>query len=128
MGTLGKFEGWSDQKLAEELYAKSHEGGCSDELGDTEGFGWYGLIQRGRKWYLVNEDSQGFFNLFYEFTKSIEAKKAWDGLLEEYSRFMGEDIDDVDPEHDDSLRADQESEAYEMMQMQDEMMRHELEV
>ncbi len=44
MAKLGKFEGNADQDLAEYLYKQSLDGWNDEEIGDVEGFGWYGLL------------------------------------------------------------------------------------
>ncbi len=78
MGRPGKFEGNSDQDLAERLHAVTLDGGCNEELGDVETFGWFGLILdfEGRS-FVVSEDSQGFFDIDSEHEDQASAQRAW---------------------------------------------------
>lgn len=57
----GKFEGNYSEWVAEHLYNVSLDG-CDDDVGDVEGFGWYGLIRGRRYGFIVSEDGQGFFD------------------------------------------------------------------
>lgn len=87
----GKFEGCSDQDLGETLHGITLDGGCDEELGDVQDFGWYGLIigfDNG-KGYIVSEDNQGFFD-YEEFPTYAAAEKAWAGLEKEYETFCKE--------------------------------------
>ena len=82
----GKFEGNGSRRLAEALYNLTIDG-LSTELGDVEGFGWYGLVARKHgSSYIVHEDSQGFFD-YTEYATDREAKAEWKALEKEYDKF-----------------------------------------
>ncbi len=90
----GKFEGNADQDLAEYLHKLSLDGWTDEEIGDVEGFGWYGLLTqvagRGKlKSYIIHEDSQGFFNYTTYDTQDL-ALTAWGNLESEYEDFERE--------------------------------------
>jgi hypothetical protein len=106
MGTPGKYEACPDQALGEHLHHLSLDGCLDGELGDVEGFGWYGLILNvpglGRmKSYIINEDAQGFFTYTVYDTKDAAAT-AWDGIELDYEGYEeemeGEDEEDPDEE------------------------------
>ena len=73
----GKFEGCYDQDLAQALHNLSLEGGCDQEIGDVEGFGWYGLMRdinlQKPKDYIIQEDNYGFFD-YTEYEKGVAIK------------------------------------------------------
>ena len=88
---LGKFEG--------ELYATKYiydvtGDGCSDTLGESDGFGWYasfsGKIKgRGPFHAIIGEDSQGFVHGTY-YDTAADLALAWDKLETEYDEFSAE--------------------------------------
>lgn len=96
----GKFEGAGD--LGEELYEAIGDSSFLDEeLGDVEGFGWYGLMvnfeaeAEGRTVHvIVHEDSQGFFD-YEEYDTAAQARRAWKKLEREYEKFEEEAGDDA---------------------------------
>jgi hypothetical protein len=83
----GKFEGCADQRLGEALYNVTLDG-CNEDLGDVEGFGWYGLIKTHKNTYIVWEDSQGFFG--YETFSHKDGAKEWARLEAEYAEYCEE--------------------------------------
>lgn len=101
----GKFEGNHSLSLSEKLHEITMDG-CNEELGDVQGFGWYGLIlspfegeeierlplspMRKGPSFIVAEDSNGFFT-YTEFDDEDAALQAWHSLEEEYSTFMEEE-------------------------------------
>jgi hypothetical protein len=80
----GKFEGCADQRLGEALFTSSLDG-CNDELGDVDGFGWYGLIKTHKNTYIISTDSQGFFD--YSTFSHTAGDKAWSRLADEYETY-----------------------------------------
>jgi hypothetical protein len=89
----GKFEGNPDPELAEKLCNAM----ADDDLGDVETFGWYGLIKGiddDEDWFIVNEDSQGFFTIIAQGDSSTILPR-WDRLQGEYSSFMEESEEEV---------------------------------
>jgi hypothetical protein len=91
---LGKFEGNRCAQEAETLYGGVQESWQKEELGDCEGFGWYGLILLDAdEWgedkhlhspaYIVGETCQGFFGVTgYESHEA--AKEDWAKLEADY--------------------------------------------
>ena len=104
----GKFEGTADEELAEELYAAIGDG-ADEELGDVEGFGWYGLLvdfetaAGDTVHVIVNEDHQGFFD-YEEYDTAAQARRAWKQLEKEYEEFE-ESADGDDDEGGDNYGA-----------------------
>lgn len=92
---LGKFEG--ETYLCRAIYDLSLEGGLDDELGESEGFGWYGkfsgrIRNRGPFHVIINENSVGFVGCqFYDNEKQLD--KAWRELEDEYAEFS-QDIEE----------------------------------
>jgi hypothetical protein len=91
---LGKFEGNTDQQLAEYLYDLLGESYEYNNLGDASTFGFYALFLNvagiGKmKSYIVHEDSQGFFSYTIYHTKQ-SALEAWGNLESEYADFERE--------------------------------------
>lgn len=83
----GKFEGVLRQSTAEVLHRMAGEGMVDEELGDVQGFGWYGLFDRGKKKsYIVSENNQGFFD-YAEFTNGAAARKQWAKIEQAYEKF-----------------------------------------
>lgn len=89
----GKFEANPSHRLSEALYRVSLDGGCDDDLGSTDGFGWYGIIRRVPQGigYIVAEDSNGFFT--YDRMPLAEANVAWGGIESEYQAWDAQLID-----------------------------------
>ena len=88
---LGKFEG--------ELYATKYAyestlDGCSEELGEVDGFGWYASFSdkikgRGPFHIILQESSQGFVHgAYYDTADDLAA--AWSALESEYEEFCSE--------------------------------------
>ena len=88
----GKFEGCADQRLGQALYNATMDG-CNEDLGDIEGFGWYGLIKTHTTTYIVSEDGQGFFD--YSAYDHETGKAMWDALEAEYETYSQEVEEDV---------------------------------
>ena len=88
-----KFEKCKDPVLGRVLYKVVLDEDCEDELGDRDGFGWYGWIvnrnNRNLTSYIVSEDSQGFFT-YEEFPTDI-AREKWDTLWEKYDKYHEEE-------------------------------------
>jgi len=80
----GKFEG-------ETFAARYAYDNPDEDLGESDGFGWYGKFSgkikgRGPFHIIVNEDSQGFVSgTFFDTEKQLE--KAWSNLESEYADF-----------------------------------------
>jgi hypothetical protein len=83
----GKFEGCADQRLGEALYNASLDG-CDDEVGDVDGFGWYGLIKTHKNTYLLEIDGNGFVD--YRRYSHKTGDKAWSRLANEYEAYCDE--------------------------------------
>ena len=88
----GKFEGCANQDLAQALRELSLNG-CDGELGDVQGFGWYGLmLDINLTWpkdYIVSEDNFGFFD-YVEYERG-EAITDWNRLQKEEEEFSAKD-------------------------------------
>ncbi len=93
---LGKFEG--------ELYATKYAyestlDGCSEELGDSETFGWYATFSdkikgRGPFHIIVSENSQGFVSgTYYDTAEELAA--AWQALETKYDQFCEDQGEEV---------------------------------
>lgn len=99
----GKFETCADQDLGERLYGITLDGGCDDELGDAETFGWFALIlgidTSDPRCFIVSTDAQGFF-YYDEYASPSLANNVWSHLEREYETFtenadaeeVGEDV------------------------------------
>ena len=89
---LGKFEGCTNQDLGKALYDLSLDG-CDEELGDAQGFGWYGLLTDINIYhpadYIVYEDNQGFFD-YVEYEQGT-AIIDWNRLLKEEEEYTAQD-------------------------------------
>jgi hypothetical protein len=92
----GKFS----NNVDEWVYQQSLDGGADEEIGESEGFGWYGLMQfeepvlveqGDEEWEfkvaILNENSQGFVEVEY-FEDEQEGLNRWASLEEEYRIFM----------------------------------------
>lgn len=91
MAKLGKFEGNTDQDLAEYLHHLSLDGCLDRELGDVQDFGWYGLLLSvmgiGKmKSYIIHENNDGFFDYTTYDTQDLSLE-AWATLESEYEDF-----------------------------------------
>jgi len=85
----GKFEGNDSEWVAEVLYEFCANGAYSEELGDVQTYGWAALIKGKRWWFIVDEDSNGFFD--YTAFEPQKAQKMWDSMLEDYEAFLKEE-------------------------------------
>jgi hypothetical protein len=86
----GKFEACEDQDLGEALYQLVNDGGCDDELGDVQDFGWYGLVlpdDAGNAGYILFEDNNGFFEYQGPYT-ALEVNDLWRDLQAQYQEFI----------------------------------------
>lgn len=86
----GKYEG----ELFLTKYA-SEAGSYDEELGDVEGFGWYGLINglevkgQGPFYGIISENNQGFVSgAWYKTEKEMRNK--WSEIESDYEDFMSE--------------------------------------
>lgn len=66
----GKFEGTSDERIAEGLYSLSLDGLCDEQRSTVDT--WYGRIGR----FIIWEDDRGFFG-YDHFDTEEEAAKAF---------------------------------------------------
>jgi hypothetical protein len=111
----GKFDSMVDSFL----WGATMDGGADEELGESEGFGWYGLMVgdilkdaergaaengdalteeerdelRGTKAVILSENSQGFVGVDY-YDNEDDAREAWKKLEDEYADFEGEADED----------------------------------
>ena len=87
----GKFEG--SGKTGEELYEMVQDGWVSEELGDVEGFGWYGLLINTElldaPYAIVEENSVGFFD-YTAYVLEADARAAWATLEDDYREWAGD--------------------------------------
>ena len=90
---LGKFEGNGDEKLAELLYEASLNGELDEEIGSVDELGWYGrFIDRvDLLYYILTEDSQGFFS-YQQYATLPELNVAWDEIEAMYETFDNEEM------------------------------------
>jgi hypothetical protein len=88
----GKFEGCADQRLGEALFNASMDR-CNDELGDVDGFGWYGLIKTHKNTYIISTDSQGFFD--YECYSHKAGERKWTRLEKQYEAYEVREAQDA---------------------------------
>ena len=84
----GKFEGCPCPVIAEKLYDLLGISGQVEDLGDAQDFGFYALVELddNGKWYITNEDSQGFF-MYEEYESEHVARAEWILLETEYEKF-----------------------------------------
>ena len=84
----GKFEGSGE--IGEKLHSLMVDGSIDEEVGDVDGFGWYGLIiNTGLDCapdVIVSESSQGFFE-YTIYSSPREARDAWAHLGVEYDAY-----------------------------------------
>lgn len=82
-----------DCKLAEILYSQASDGFATEQLGDAETFGWYGLFLKnpeqgeGYGGTIIREDSQGFVDVWFESTSDKDINDEWHTLEREYELF-----------------------------------------
>lgn len=88
-GQLGKFEGCYSIWTGEVLYTITMESGCSEDLGDVQDYGWYGLIHGNRWSWIVKENSQGFFD-YEQFDCAADADATWAQIEDDYQAYMAE--------------------------------------
>lgn len=81
----GKFEGCAEQDIGEALYDLTMDG-CCEDLGDVEGFGWFAVVDHAGRWFIVSEDSQGFFD-YREFEAQAERDAEWNRIETEYAEY-----------------------------------------
>lgn len=89
----GKFEGSGE--LGEKIHELIGDSSFLDEeLGDVQGFGWFGLLvntrvpgHRGAVHAIVSEDNQGFFDVTV-YPSAAAARKAWKEIEREYESFF----------------------------------------
>ena len=95
----GKFEGNPSRTISEVLHDWTLDGSIDAELGDVEGFGWYGLIVEispkdtvicalWGKSFIVHEDNQGFFD-YTEYETEKTAREDWEALESDYDDYLG---------------------------------------
>jgi hypothetical protein len=86
----GKFEGCGDDDgLGEILYDITMDG-CCEELGDVESFGWYAKVDHDGRWFIVEENSQGFFD-YTEYADEQTRENVWSTIEDEYASFSERD-------------------------------------
>jgi hypothetical protein len=85
---LGKFEGCADGELGEVLHEITMDG-CCDDCGDVESFGWFASVDYKGRWFIVSEDSQGFFD-YREFDDDATRKAEWDRINAEWEEYSVE--------------------------------------
>ena len=83
-GYPGKFQGNRSQLLAEVAYTASLDG-CNRELGDVDGFGWYGYLHGNQYRYIIHEDSQGFVTV--DHGSPVEMDKDWQRIEADYAEY-----------------------------------------
>lgn len=95
----GKYEGNSDEGLAERLYRVTLDGFQVRDFGSVQDVGYYAVVTDPRSWmvgtqdsnaYVIREDSQGFVDIL-EGPVSIEDAETWLTMIEDE---MGEDLTD----------------------------------
>jgi hypothetical protein len=82
---LGKFESCGDSDLGEVLHGITLDG-CCEDCGDAESFGWFAVVDHGGRFFIVSEDSQGFFD-YREFGDLNERAKEWDRINTEWEEY-----------------------------------------
>ena len=86
----GKFEGSGE--IGEKLYELSMDG-CTKELGDVEGFGWYGYLENTGlscvPHAVLIADSQGFIT-YAGYNRKRELDEDWQRLEREYEQWEEE--------------------------------------
>ena len=92
---LSKFEGNDNYAgVAQYIYQLSLDGGLDDELGDVDGFGWYGrfaglIKSKGPFYAICSEDSQGFFDVeWFDTLENLDSK--WSQIEADYQTYMDE--------------------------------------
>ena len=71
-------------RLVERMHAASGCG-CDEELGDVQGFGWYGLMRFRRASAIVKEDNDGFVDAIV--LGHDDADKRWASIVDDYNEF-----------------------------------------
>lgn len=89
----GKFEGCENEDIGKKLYEITLDGGPDAELGEVDGFGWYGLIADTgipeAPHVIVWEDNNGFFD-YRAYESEQEARERWEALEDEYREYCDE--------------------------------------
>ncbi len=117
MGNPGKFEGCESQEIGEALYEMLNLSLEIDYFGETEYGGFYALISAGdnapfdKPYYITREDERGFFD-YRAFDDRETAKAEFDTLKVDFYQSYSDD--EPEPEHDDTLATDIESDLYDM--------------
>ena len=83
-------------QLAELLYEASLNGELDEEIGSVDELGWYGrFIDRvDLFYYILNEDSQGFFS-YEQYPTLPSLNEAWEEIEAMYLAFDGDDLDEI---------------------------------
>jgi hypothetical protein len=95
---LGKFEGTHYYHVVQWLYQQAGESFLDDELGESEGFGWYGKFSdkikgRGPFHAICTENSQGFFTAVW-FRTEAKLNAQWSEIELAYEEFCEEQDDE----------------------------------
>ncbi len=85
----GKFEG--QPLIVLRLYAMTMDG-ADEDIGETEGFGYYGLLRDvktadGVLHFIVEEDSQGFFSIWESATNKKRIDESWARIQDEAEHY-----------------------------------------
>lgn len=90
MGRPGKFEGNSDEELAERLYENTLESGQEEDFGSVDEGGWFALVadyqsigEQTDRLYIVEQDSQGFFTIIFTHEDDSVVRKHFERMEEE---------------------------------------------
>jgi hypothetical protein len=92
----GKFEGNENEQLAELLHEASLNGELDEEIGSVDELGWYGrFIDRvDLFYYILNEDSQGFFS-YEQYPDLPSMNQAWEEIESMYATFDNADLTEI---------------------------------
>ena len=77
---------WAAEELEESVWQYAGDGFLDDQLGDVEGFGWFGRY-RGA---ILTQDSQGFKYVEFCYYES-DAIEKWEEIEREYQEYLEED-------------------------------------
>jgi hypothetical protein len=89
----GKFEGCHEQDIGEALHMSTLDGMQGEELGEVDGFGWFAKVDHQGRWFIVSEDSQGFFD-YTEYDLETERDAAWSLLWDDYAEYCDKTEED----------------------------------
>jgi len=95
---LGKFEGTNYKHVVQWLYNLAGDGFLDEELGECEGFGWYGKFSgtikgRGPFHAICHESSQGFFSVTWINTEK-RLNEVWSNIECDYVEFCGDEYEE----------------------------------